>query len=376
MITLNLLGILGILGIAAAALALLLFVKVALSPPVDRTGKHLLLVFLAGLLAMAWNSLYFLLGLHLQWPHVSFVYLVLMAWIGPSLWFYTARVLGLGVEPLGWPGKWHWLPGIAIHLGLLPYFVLPGAAKLDFLFSDAGKWTFLGVYLFIYLGIAAHVLQCQRALRHHREQIAATEEKEELRADLGWINVVCYGFAGFVLLDGLLPHLRLTPPGASYVMALTLYLMIILAVFHATAHGRVYSFVSAKVGADPKYAKSSLREDTARHYLARLEASMRDERPWLDSELSLDKLAAGLRIHPHYLSQVLNDLFGKNFYDYVNERRIAHARELLLAQPELPIVDVAIACGYNNKNSFYNSFRRFVGMTPTAYRQQSAQKPA
>ncbi|MGP1609823.1 MAG: hypothetical protein ACTS5G_03870, partial [Burkholderiales bacterium] len=152
MIALNLPGI---FGIAAAALALMLFVKVAVSPPVDRTGKHLLLVFLAGLVAMAVNSLYFALALHLQWPHVSFTYLFLMAWIGPSLWFYTARVLGLGVEPFGWPAYWQWLPGVVVQLGLLPYFfLLSGAEKIAFINSDTARWIFTGIYVFIYMQIA------------------------------------------------------------------------------------------------------------------------------------------------------------------------------------------------------------------------------
>ena len=366
MITLNLPGI---FGIAAAALALMLFVKVAVSPPVDRTGKQLLLIFLAGLLAMAVNSLYFALSLHLQWPHVSFTYLLLMAWIGPSLWLYTARVLGLGIEPFGWPAYSHWLPGVVIQLALLPYFPLSGAEKLEFINSDTARWIFAGIYVFIYLQIAVYGLLCQRAMRRHREQIAATEEKEELRTDLGWINVVCYGFAGFVALDGIVPHLRWFWPGVTYAMGMALYLTIILTVFYATSHGRVYPFVGAGNGNDPKYAKSSLRADTARHYLEKLDMLMRTERPYLDSELSLDKLAAALRIHPHYLSQVLNDYVGKNFYDYINERRIAHARTLLVEQPELPVIDVAIACGYNNRNSFYNSFRRFVGVTPSEFRQ-------
>lgn len=372
MITLNLPGI---LGIAAFALALLLFVKVAVSPPVDRTGKTLLLVFLAGLLAMAWNSLYFLLSLHLTWPNVSFFYLFLMGWIGPSLWFYTARVLGLGIEPRGGTANWHWVPGIVVQVALLPYLMLPADAKLEFMFSDNGRWTFLGVYLTIYLQIAAYVLLCERAMRRHQAQIATTEEKAELRADLGWIKVVCYGFAGYVALDGILPHLRITPQGAPYVMALTLYLTMIVTVFHATAHGRVYPF-APKHRDDPKYARSSLRADTAQLYRERLDELMRCAQPYLDSELSLDKLAAALRLHPHYLSQLLNDHVGRNFYDYVNEQRIAHARKLLVEQAELPIVDVAIACGYNNKNSFYNSFRRFVGMTPSEFRQQAAAKPA
>lgn len=368
MITLNLPGI---FGIAAAALALLLFVKVALSPATDRTGKHLLLVFLAGLFGMAVNSLYFFLGMHQIWPHASYLWVFLMTWIGPAFWFYTARVLGLGLVPWAWPSLWHWLPGIVLQAGLVPYLLMPGQQKIDFLTSSAnGRWTFLGVYLFIYLQMAAYVLLCQRALRRHRVQIAATAEKEELRVDIAWINVVSYGFAGFLVLDGVLPHLRLTAPGMSLTMAMAMYLFVIAVVFHATTLGRVYPFVSAKARSDPKYVNSSLRDDTARHYLGKLESLMREERAYLDSELSLDKLAAAVRIHPHYLSQILNDHLGKNFYDYINAQRIAHARSLLLEQPGLPVVDVAVACGYNNKNSFYNSFRRFVGMTPTEFRQQ------
>jgi AraC-like DNA-binding protein len=367
MLTLNLPGV---FGIAAAALALMLFVKIAVSPAVDRTGKYLLLFFLGGLLAMAINSLYFLLGLHLQWPHLSFLWFFAMAWIGPAFWLYTARVLGLAVVPTGWPSSAHWMPGILLQLGMLPYMLQSAETKLNFIYSDTGKWVFSGVHVFIYVQIAVYILLCQRALSRHRAQSAATEEKEELRTDLTWINVVSFGFASFLILDGLLPHLRLTSPGASYTVALGQYLFITAAVFHASAHGRVYPFVSTRASANSRYANSALRDDTARYYVDKLSRLTGEQKPYLDGDLSLDKLAALLRIHPHHLSQLLNDHMGKNFYDYINEQRIAHARRLLLEQPELPVVDVAIASGYNNKNSFYNSFRRFVGMTPSAYRQQ------
>ena len=366
-VTLNLPSV---FGIAAASLALLLFAKVAAGTASDRIGKYLLLLFIAGLFGMAVNSLYFLLGLHLVWPHASFLWLFLMAWIGPALWFYTRRTLGLSQFPLDWRFFWHWLPGILLQLGMLPYLVLPGAAKIEFIRSDTARWIFLGVYLSIYFQIAAYVLLCQRALLRHRAQMAGTPEKKELRADLNWISLVCHGFAGFVFMDGVVPHLHLTPPGASFAVAMALYLFIIVAVFHATVRDRVYPLIEGKAGVDPKYANSGLRDDTAQHYLAKLEHLMRDEQPHLDSELSLDKLAALIRLHPHYLSQILNDHVGKNFYDFINEHRIAHARKLLSEAASMPVVDVAIACGYNNKNSFYNSFRRFVGMTPTQFRQR------
>ena len=366
-----LLNLPSVFGIAAAALALMLMVKVGMSASADRTGKLLLQLFLGGLLGMALNSLYFGLQLHLLWPHLAFLWTFVLAWIGPAFWLYTARVLGLGMAPWSWPALWHWVPCLVLQVAVIPFILLSGPQKIAVLNGETGRYFFL-VYLFLYVQIAVYILMSQRALRKHRAAIAATEEKEELRTDLGWINLVCYGFAGFLFLDGIVPHLRVLVPGRAFSAAMALYLLIIVAVFHATAQGRVYPFGNDKARTDPKYANSGLRADTARHYLGKLERLMEDEQPHLDSDLSLDKLAVMLRVHPHHLSQALNDHLGKNFYDYVNERRIAHACKLLVAQPELPVVDVAIACGYNNKNSFYNSFRRFVGITPTDFRHEAA----
>lgn len=366
-----LLNLPSVFGIAATALALLLTAKIGFSPSADRTGKTLLMLFLAGLLGMALNSLYFLLGLHLRWPNLSYLYLFLHAWVGPALWFYTRRVLGLGVEPFSWPSVWHWVPGILLQVLMLPYALLSGATKIEILTGDMGSYFFI-VYFLLYMQLALYLLLSQRALTQHRQLMALTPEKEELRVDLGWITIVIYGFAGFLFMDGIVPHLQMLVPALRFSAVMALFLFIIVAVFHATLTGRVYPFGNDKARPDPKYVNSGLRADTAQHYLGKLEQVMRDAQPHLDSDLSLDKLAGLLRIHPHHLSQALNDQLGKNFYDYINEQRIAHARKLLQEQPELPVIDVAIASGYNNKNSFYNSFRRFVGMTPTEFRAQAA----
>jgi AraC-like DNA-binding protein len=156
-----------------------------------------------------------------------------------------------------------------------------------------------------------------------------------------------------------------------YVASMALYLFIICVVSYAIGHGRVYPLSGARLPDGAKYSNSGLRSDTAAYYLKKLDRLMNERRPYLDSELSLKQLAQLLGIHPHYLSQILNDKVRKNYYDFINEFRIAHARALLLEQPDLPIMDVAVAAGYNNRNSFYNSFKRFVGMTPGDFRQNS-----
>jgi AraC-like DNA-binding protein len=83
-------------------------------------------------------------------------------------------------------------------------------------------------------------------------------------------------------------------------------------------------------------------------------------------------LAAKIKLRPHHLSQILNEQLRKSFYDYINEHRVAHAKQLLAtdAYASMSILDIAFASGYKNKVSFYTAFKRFVGMTATRYREE------
>jgi AraC-like DNA-binding protein len=341
--------------------------KVSLQPVMDRAGKYLLLLFLASLFSMALNSLYFFLGVHLVWPQVSFVPIILMAWLGPSFYFYVKRLTGAPNFPLGWRALMHWLPGVLLEVILVPYYVLGADEKINFIGSAAGRNLFVGIYLFIYLQILIYIALCQPILKTFND--CATDA--ELRLNRNWISMVCYGFVSFVIVDGILPHTSLASAGMVYAASMTLYLFIICVVSYAVGHGRVYPLTNARPKG-PKYMNSGLRDDTAGYYLKKLDQVMQEQTPYLDSELSLQKLAAILGINQHYLSQILNDNIRKNFYDFINEYRIAHARKLLLDQPDMPIIDVAVAAGYNSRNSFYNSFRRFVGMTPSDFRQKAS----
>jgi AraC-like DNA-binding protein len=125
-----------------------------------------------------------------------------------------------------------------------------------------------------------------------------------------------------------------------------------------------------------KYARSGLQEDSARYYVSKLQALMRDQKAFLDCDLTLRTLAAQVNLRPHHLSQILNELLRKTFFDYINEHRVAYAKELLTADANaaMSILDIAFASGYKNKVSFYNAFKRFVGVTPTQYREEQSKK--
>ncbi len=119
----------------------------------------------------------------------------------------------------------------------------------------------------------------------------------------------------------------------------------------------------------PKYHRSGLDPERSRQYAERLTRSMTDEKLFTQPELSLDDLAGRLSLSPNQLSQVINEQFGVNFWDYVNGYRIreveaqlrrgVHRKQTLLA--------IALDAGFNSKASFNRAFKKFTGQTPSGY---------
>ena len=61
--------------------------------------------------------------------------------------------------------------------------------------------------------------------------------------------------------------------------------------------------------------------------------------------------------------------FGETPHQYLLSRRMERAKALLRAD-ELSVTDVCLAVGFTSLGSFSTQFRRFVGDSPTAYRDR------
>lgn len=85
--------------------------------------------------------------------------------------------------------------------------------------------------------------------------------------------------------------------------------------------------------------------------------------------ITLKELAAQLCISPSYLSILFKKETGKTFTEFVTEKRIGFAMQLL-TQTNLPINTVAVECGIPDNNYFARLFKAQTGMTPLAYRQK------
>jgi AraC family transcriptional regulator len=90
----------------------------------------------------------------------------------------------------------------------------------------------------------------------------------------------------------------------------------------------------------------------------------------IDSDLSLERMAAEVGISPLYLPRAFKSAFGQSPHQYVLARRIERAKDLLRNTND-PVVEIALACGFSSQSHLANWFVRVVGATPAAYRKEA-----
>ncbi|WP_017256993.1 helix-turn-helix domain-containing protein [Pedobacter arcticus] len=98
-----------------------------------------------------------------------------------------------------------------------------------------------------------------------------------------------------------------------------------------------------------------------------LEESLKQNELFLDPNLTLSSLASNLKIPVKKLSLSINKLLDKNFYDYINGKRIDKSILLLKERSNYTIEAIAIESGFNSRSAFYRAFKKVTGKTPAEY---------
>ncbi len=120
-----------------------------------------------------------------------------------------------------------------------------------------------------------------------------------------------------------------------------------------------------------KYEKTALTPELAETYFQNLQKIMEDEKPFLDSDLTLPLLAKKVSISTHHLSQVINEKMAQNFFRFINKYRVEEAKRLLV-DPEkkyFNIASIGFDAGFNSISSFNSVFKNHTDMTPSQFRK-------
>lgn len=85
--------------------------------------------------------------------------------------------------------------------------------------------------------------------------------------------------------------------------------------------------------------------------------------------ITLADIAKELNISTFRFCHIFKELTGYTFSQYLMRYRLLKAEELLAAGDQ-PIIEVAMACGFNSVNYFNRVFKEVIGSTPRAYRNK------
>jgi len=129
------------------------------------------------------------------------------------------------------------------------------------------------------------------------------------------------------------------------------------------------------IASEGKYVAEESTEslEEANRELTRLNdkllAYIEQEKPYLNPELSLPGLASSIDISRNQLSNVINQIHQKNFYEFVNQYRIDEVKKLMIdpSNKHLKLMSLAYDAGFNSKATFNRIFKQMTNLTPSQY---------
>lgn len=315
---------------------------------------------------------------------------------GPFLYLYTSSLTRQVRHRL--LRFLHFLPFLLSYLILLPFFLAPAAHK-TYTFQHHGegyRWVLFPLQIAEMVSGILYVILSLIILRRHSKNIENQFSNTE-KINLNWLRYLIVGMLVIWVAVIFTSDVYVFTTVVLYIFFIGFFGIKQTAVF---AHsippappsefpGNVFpkSAIDEEQlsGASPddngyvektKYLKSGLSEQEQRDIHAMLSHLMEQDKPFTNPELTLGDVAEQLKVHPNNLSQVINSVTQKNFYDFINSRRVEEFI-YLVRQPEnqnFTLLSIAYECGFNSKSSFNRNFRKITGLSPSEYLKQQTER--
>lgn len=118
---------------------------------------------------------------------------------------------------------------------------------------------------------------------------------------------------------------------------------------------------------DEKQPDDGESEGLPPYHLKKVKAFIEEH---LDENLTLSELAGVVNISKYYFSRLFKQSVGVSPYRYLMQQRIEEAKRLL-SQTDWPIAQIALRTGFGSQSHLSKTFKKFTGISPSAYRSRS-----
>ena len=270
--------------------------------------------------------------------------------IGPFLYFFIkSEINQIKTLPKSWVWQivcWFFL--IVLVGVIYPYESYPPSWRkyfIPFIYLQWGFYNALSILLLIPL-------------------LKKIFQKEKLKPFEKWILTIC---GGVLILFTSYVWAILNITKGSYINGAVFFSLIIYLVVFALLYRKKTNDLSSF--STQKYVDKKLNHEEAQLLIDKLKRVMMEKELFKNPNLKVNDLAKEINVYGHQLSQLLNDNIEKNFTLFVNEYRINEACKILSQNTNLTIDAIGDEVGFNSKSTFFATFKKIKGLTPSVYQQ-------
>jgi AraC-like DNA-binding protein len=253
------------------------------------------------------------------------------------------------------------------------FIVLFGIEEVNTITSTFLFWIrFNEIFSVIYSIIIIGVL-IFKVFNHTK--IRETFDIKIIQPGLNWLKIMLIFIYVFVFVWGYLTYLNIFTNKIGendfyflwIPMAITIYLFGHIGVYK---HGIIKERM--KIRRHLLANKAPQKSNKTQYHIHDFENYLIEEKAYLDSNLSLESVAAYLKISPSYLSRIIHKNLNTSFSDYVHQLRVKEAQNYL-CNPEFSkytMVSIGLEAGFNSRSAFFNTFKQETGKTPFQYKKE------
>ncbi len=331
-------------------------------------------MYLIGYLLFVFSNFIMPEGVHFFFIGTSFGFL-----FGPLLFLYTKSLVRNNFKLTAYDIL-HLIPFITYNVLYSIYFHFEStAAKIEMISKGSvlphplGFWVnlLMNVLILIYMTITLFLLF------RYRVRIKSLYSMIH-NLNLGWLELVIYAFLFMWIIDftqflfrntiGIDPEVS----GILTFISVTINFVFANLVIYKGLKQPDHFFNVEKELPKIKNDNNSVPDKESISYLEKLQHYMANEKPYLNSTLTLKELSDRIEINPRILSKVINEKMKQNFFDFINSYRIEEAKMILSnpAKRKMTILEILYGVGFNSKSVFNTTFKKNTGYTPTEFRKK------
>lgn len=300
---------------------------------------------------------------------------------GPLLYFFVKSLLFRDFK-LRKEHVWHLVPVFTYFVAMVVIFYSRNYETQYWLIKSQ-HIAYSAPYLYLeaagrYIRFA-YSLFCFSLVFTYHQQLQHVYANLKL-GDVAWLKIMLSCFALLFAWDAILLTIKLVELAEDFfnlnllnIVGLSGYYLNFIVVNVLIFLRFIYFVFVPAINEQPPFSRKEDKLKLIDHRLIKnLERVMKEQRYYINPDITLDKLADKVGTPPRKLSMIIKTHYKQSFYDFINTHRIIEAKRMLDEPVELrkSITDIYLEVGFNSKSVFNSFFKKTEGITPSEYRDR------